>query len=148
MSDRYRINAPSVVSDIIDGEAVILNLKTGNYYSIDKCGAVLWDWIGQGHSPANVIELAQRHYSGDADAIKDAVIKFVGELLDQELVKRVDTEEAVTPSQTASVETPGSRGAFEPPQLNVYRDMQDLLLLDPIHDVDEAGWPSAKPDAA
>jgi hypothetical protein len=23
--------------------------------------------------------------------------------------------------------------------------MKDLLLLDPIHDVDETGWPAAKP---
>jgi hypothetical protein len=29
----------------------------------------------------------------------------------------------------------------------VYEDMQDLLLLDPIHDVDETGWPARKQDA-
>ena len=29
-------------------------------------------------------------------------------------------------------------------QLAVYEDMQDLLLLDPIHDVDETGWPARK----
>jgi len=35
---------------------------------------------------------------------------------------------------------------FAPPVLEVYTDMQDLLLLDPIHDVDETvGWPSPKP---
>jgi hypothetical protein len=28
--------------------------------------------------------------------------------------------------------------------LNKYTDMQDLLLLDPIHEVDAAGWPSTK----
>ena len=33
------------------------------------------------------------------------------------------------------------------PVLNKYSDMQDLLLLDPIHDVDEeAGWPTNKPN--
>jgi hypothetical protein len=26
--------------------------------------------------------------------------------------------------------------------LGVHPDMQDLLLLDPIHDVDEVGWPT------
>jgi hypothetical protein len=147
MTDRFRLNAPSAVSETIDGEAVIMNLKTGNYYSIDKCGAVLWDWIMQGRSLANVIDLAQHHYSGDAGTIKDAVIQFVGELLNQELVKRVDAGKAIEPSQNASADTRGSRGPFELPQLNVYHDMQDLLLLDPIHDVDDEGWPSAKPDA-
>ena len=34
------------------------------------------------------------------------------------------------------------------PVLEKYTDMQELLLLDPIHDVEEAGWPKAKPGAA
>ena len=49
----------------------------------------------------------------------------------------------------AQVETdPGiERLSFEAPILHKYTDMQDLLLLDPIHEVDEAGWPSVKPDS-
>jgi hypothetical protein len=33
------------------------------------------------------------------------------------------------------------RGSFEPPTFETYTDMQYFLLLDPIHDVDAAGWP-------
>jgi hypothetical protein len=33
------------------------------------------------------------------------------------------------------------------PVLEKYTDMQELLLLDPIHDVEEAGWPKARPAA-
>ncbi len=33
---------------------------------------------------------------------------------------------------------------FTEPTVHTYADMQDLLLLDPIHDVDETGWPNAK----
>ena len=35
--------------------------------------------------------------------------------------------------------------AYTEPSLSVFSDMQDLLLLDPIHDVSEAGWPMPKP---
>jgi hypothetical protein len=51
--------------------------------------------------------------------------------------------------------TPGDPGAVTPvaaattpylaPVLNAYSDMKDLLLLDPIHDVAEEGWPIPKP---
>jgi hypothetical protein len=41
----------------------------------------------------------------------------------------------------------GPAGSWEAPKLTVYEDMQDLLLLDPIHDVDETGWPARKQDA-
>jgi hypothetical protein len=34
--------------------------------------------------------------------------------------------------------------AFQPPTLRKYTDMQDLLLIDPIHEVDDLGWPGVK----
>ena len=34
---------------------------------------------------------------------------------------------------------------YAAPKLATYSDLQDLLLLDPIHDVDETGWPAARP---
>ncbi len=37
---------------------------------------------------------------------------------------------------------------YAPPALETYTDMQELLLLDPIHDVDETGWPAARPHQA
>ena len=33
---------------------------------------------------------------------------------------------------------------FEKPVLQKHTDMQELLLLDPIHEIDEKGWPSKK----
>jgi hypothetical protein len=36
-------------------------------------------------------------------------------------------------------------GEFAPPVLHVYSDMREVLLLDPIHDVEDAsGWPEPK----
>jgi len=32
--------------------------------------------------------------------------------------------------------------------LQKYTDMEELLQLDPIHEVDKFGWPSAKPRVA
>jgi hypothetical protein len=34
-----------------------------------------------------------------------------------------------------------SGGSWAEPVLDKYTDMQELLLLDPIHEVDDAGWP-------
>jgi hypothetical protein len=35
-----------------------------------------------------------------------------------------------------------AESAFVAPTLNTYTDLQDFLLADPLHDVDEqAGWP-------
>jgi len=32
--------------------------------------------------------------------------------------------------------------SYKAPELDTYEDMQDLILLDPIHEVDESGWPN------
>ena len=34
------------------------------------------------------------------------------------------------------------------PALERFTDMEDLLLLDPVHDVEEMGWPHVNPNAA
>jgi hypothetical protein len=40
---------------------------------------------------------------------------------------------------------PAAGAVFAPPRLEVFDDLQDLFLVDPIHDVDEAGWPHVTP---
>ena len=142
-NNHYVVIAPAVVSEIIDGEAVILNLKSNNYYSSTKCGAKLWEWIVQGNSLSNLVELAQQNYSGDTDTMKDAVTSFVNELLRQELVKPADPQNPIAELPSNEYESPDARRLFEAPELEVYGG-QELLLLDPIHDVDEEGWPPDK----
>jgi len=46
--DRIKINEPNIVHENIDGETVILNLDSGNYYSIVDVGADIWNYIEKG----------------------------------------------------------------------------------------------------
>jgi hypothetical protein len=38
------------------------------------------------------------------------------------------------------------RGKWSCPELLIFEDLQDLLLVDPIHDTGEEGWPFASKD--
>jgi hypothetical protein len=42
MAVYYKINSKEITYRIIDREAVILNLNTGNYYSLNKTGTFAW----------------------------------------------------------------------------------------------------------
>lgn len=143
---RYIVNAPSVVSEIIDGEAVIMNLKSGNYYSSDQTGAVVWAWIEEGRSVAEIEALACARYDAPRPEIVRGVTAFLARLLEEELV-RADPG-AGPPAAKIATALPSATGRepYRPPEINVYKDMQDLLLLDPIHDVAESGWPRARED--
>jgi hypothetical protein len=71
----------------------------------------------------------------------------------QELLSQLQEENLIVPVDAAgeavdvaSSDTNPDKPLFNPPSLNKYSDMQELLLLDPIHDVDDAGWPKPNPD--
>ena len=141
---RFRTNAPAVASEIIDGEAVIMNLRSGAYFSTRGCGSLLWSWIEQG-IPEEVLLRALRQSFPDADGrAETALDDFLAQLLKHELIREVPLQ---GPMPAPEPQLPPANGAvFVPPVLEVYTDMEDLLLLDPIHDVSEAeGWPAPKP---
>ncbi|MBX3014591.1 MAG: hypothetical protein KF832_23935 [Caldilineaceae bacterium] len=60
-------------------------------------------------------------------------------------VERIDAP-ATLPLSTWVSRPRGQRPShtFETPVLNEFTDMQERLLLDPIHEVDHAGWPHRK----
>ena len=39
LPERFRVNTEEVAAKVIDGEAIIINLTTGVYYSMDGVGA-------------------------------------------------------------------------------------------------------------
>ena len=45
-----------------------------------------------------------------------------------------------------ALETPTARGRYESPIVESFDDLETLLLIDPIHEVDDAGWPLPAPD--
>ena len=145
----FRINIPKIVHETIDGEAVILNLDNGYYYSLDGIGADIWGYIEKNATVKAIIERLQNDYEGDGGEIKNALNKFLSELMQEGLIIVDDVEPPEGPNEfKAQIETgqKEKNPGFEVPTLNKYSDMQDLLVLDPIHEVDETGWPTAKQD--
>ena len=144
----FRVCAPSVVSEVIDGEAVILDLRSGHYYSARDSGALVWAWIGRGCSDRQVLEQVATHFAVETATAAPAVAGFIDTLLAHDLVRPAPPGPAAPADPAPADPAPGERATFIAPALSVYTDMQDLLLLDPIHDVDEIGWPTRRDGAA
>jgi hypothetical protein len=149
-NDRLRINTPNIVHETINGETVILNLNNGNYFSLVGVGAQIWEFLESGAPVHDIIERLKRNYKSDGTNVDEVVSNFVSELC-QEGLTVPDTEDINTsfqwPAGKKSPSLNGGTQSFTAPILNKYTDMQDLLLLDPIHDADEeAGWPINKPN--
>jgi hypothetical protein len=138
----YRVKTPTVVSENIDGEVVAIHLKRGHYYSMSGTAALIWAWIEAG-IPYRMIEhrLAERFESADG-SMPASVREFLGALLEEGLVE--ETDQATPSSNGGPAVNEATRRPFDPPRLERHTDMQDLLVLDPIHDVGETGWPTPK----
>lgn len=121
-----------------------MNLKSGNYYSARHTGALVWAWLERGRSvEAMVADLAET-YGGETANYSSDLAAFIGSVVEQGLIVPIEIE-TVAASHGMGAESPVPPKSYKPPVLEVYADMQDLLLLDPIHDIDEVGWPVAKP---
>lgn len=149
LSVRFRVNRPKVINETIDGEAVMIDFDSGNYYSLNRPGADILGLIESRATLGQIIEGVSYRYKGSPEDIEEAVSRLVAELQRETLIVP-DTEGQLenNPGPEARVETitEADRLNFEAPVLERFTDMQDLLLLDPIHETDEAGWPSVKAD--
>jgi hypothetical protein len=137
---RFRPNSPPVLHETLDNEAIVVNLDIGTYYSLNAVGTAIWGAIDRGASVEEMVESIASQSGAEAQEVADAVRAFVHELLDERLVIAHDDGRPADPVRAEWPE--GLR--FEAPTLSRYTDMQELLLLDPVHDVGVAGWPEPR----
>ncbi|TGP21956.1 PqqD family protein [Mesorhizobium sp. M1D.F.Ca.ET.184.01.1.1] len=125
---------PQCSADDFDGEIVAINLDTGIYYSIKDSAALIWHDLADGHSVESLLGLVQARPD-----LHEAVEGFVNELVKTGLMRPAEGSVAPAPPRIAAV-----AATMPAPVLEPFGDMQDLLLLDPVHEVDEdIGWPKA-----
>ena len=75
--------------------------------------------------------------------VRAEVERCVGTLVEANLIEAVPADGA---APAVRVELPASPGrSWIPPSFDEYTDMWDLIQFDPIHEVDETGWPHAGP---
>ena len=125
---RFLPRSEEVAAKVIDGEAIIINLANGVYYSMDKVGAFVWDLLQAGHTLEEVIAAVTTRYDVSREQAEANVRELVQELVQENLV--VASENGVSAATQEQVEEQ-EKMPYELPRLNIYRDMGDLLALDP-----------------
>lgn len=132
---------PRVIHETIDGETIIIDLVSGTYYSLQGSGPEIWNRLQAGESVDVIVERLSKRYEGDRNDVQTGVEAFLGTLEQEQLVAKLEESR---PLETAvSYDDPADR-AYAAPNLEKYTDMQDIILLDPVHQVDDRGWPHAQ----
>jgi hypothetical protein len=137
----YRVNEPDVIHQLFDREVVVVDLRSGSYYSLSESGGTAWLAFGSGGARiADVAQLLTSVYALPHDVAARDLQAFIAELTTRDLIVACPSGHGAV--DAANVTTPTA--TYSPPELRSYNDLQELFLLDPVHEVDAAaGWPNA-----
>jgi len=123
------INRPSVIFDTQGDETVVIDLGTGHYFRLDAASTRLWQHFEQAVAPEALLAASENR-----DAFEPEVDRIVDELVTGGLLR--------PPTDGEPVSAGVAPWTFDGFRLEEFTDLEDILGLDPIHEVDtERGWP-------
>lgn len=85
-----RILETDVVWRELDGEVVILNLATGNYYGLEGAANDMWRLLVEHGSTETVVDIMAREFDVDAERLSQDLDALVNDLVTRAIV-HVDT---------------------------------------------------------
>ena len=121
-------NKGEITSKVMDGEAIMINLATGIYYSMDKVGGTIWEGIEQEQRLDQILQTVVATYEVSVEQAAKDLESLVSQLGEENLIVLQENGESLPLNSEGQATTPVP---YEPPVLNSYRDMGDLLALDP-----------------
>ena len=133
--ERFVVNLPTVIGEAIDGEVMVINLVSGIYYNLTGTAAAAWPLLAAGLPSRTIVATLSDACGVDAGALARDYAAFVDTLVTEAIIRAAD-EAAKLPSVPPMAARPYSGFA-----VNRYDDMRALLVVDPVHEVGDFGWP-------
>lgn len=90
MSSRVAVPS-SVLFRNLQGETVLLNLASGQYFSLDQVGTCIWEALRAQGPLANAVSVLLAAFDVDATQAREDVLRFVAQLESHGLVELVDS---------------------------------------------------------
>ena len=81
------VAAKEQVSADLAGEAVILNMESGTYYSLNEVGARVWGLVGEPRTVDEIRDTILEEYEVEADHCERDVVALLEQLADAGLVE-------------------------------------------------------------
>jgi hypothetical protein len=137
---RFVLNSPAVIGEAIDGEVMVINLVSGIYYNLTGTAAAAWPLLAAGLTLDEIVARLREACGVDTGVLARDLAVFVDSLAAEAIVRVADEGVAPTPAP------PVTAAPYTGFALNRYDDMRALLVVDPVHEVGDFGWPH-KPEA-
>lgn len=131
---RYKLDTKALTFEKFDDELIVINLARGTYSSLTGGAPAIFDLLAEARSALDIVRL----FGLDPDKSPERVTEltaFLTLLAENGFVGSV--------ADGPSSPSPPNPLDWSEPAIEIFHDLSDLMLLDPIHEVDtEAGWPT------
>jgi hypothetical protein len=139
MTTAYVANREAVAAEQFDDEQVLINFQTGTYYSLRGTAPDIWNLIQE---PNTIDRIADQLGAQDHGA-QSAIAAMLAQLVADSCVQVCDID-CANPNGTAKPSAAVKQ--FTPPIVQAFHDLQELIVVDPVHEVDPMdGWPNRLP---
>lgn len=86
---RLYVNS-SVTHAELDDEVVVLDTRTGTYFSVDGAGTRIWELLRKGATEEQIVQRILREYDVEPDAARADVAEFLRMLAERGLIREED----------------------------------------------------------
>lgn len=121
-------NIDRIAAELVEGDAIIINVATGTYYSTQGIGGWVWERCAARLTVAEILSLGTASFEVSSSQLESDLLAFAETLKAEDLVVDKVVESFVQNSQEATLL---EKRPYTAPTLLIYRDLKDLLALDP-----------------
>jgi hypothetical protein len=76
-----------IVTELENKDAVLLNLTTKKYYTLNETGLRIWQLAGQGLKLKEISVKIQEEYAVSSEKADESVLKVMDQLVEENLIK-------------------------------------------------------------
>lgn len=132
MSDRLTPNVARFPHETIENETILIDSETGHVLLLSGFASTLWASLVDGADIESLLSAVGDRFGDEA---RSATNTFVENLRSANMIVPA---EGASPTDGFKISWPDQ---FLEPVLERYDDIANIIAMDPIHDVDDTGWP-------
>ena len=131
-------NLPVTASEDFAGETVVIHFDRGTYFSLRGSAGTIWSLLQEPTSVGAIVAASRAHGGALPSDFETTLASFVGKLAEHDLITS-----SPGPESAPLISADAVASFAEPPSLEVYTDLSELIAMDPVHEIDVfTGWPA------
>lgn len=124
---------PHIIHETINDDTVIINIKSGFYYSLSNAASSAWNLLVAGNTIEATTTTIAKLYNKSPEQITSDILDLANELDQENLIKINENQQNLSSKDLDLINS-----SYEKPSIKKYTDMEALLLADPVHEfIDE-----------